>query len=65
MSYCWNWEESGCGRKICCHDCPEKDSCDVRCAGWNKEKCIDYEDEDPSEIRFDGKGRRNEQMDNV
>lgn len=45
MSYWWNWEESGCGRKECCHDCSKKDFCDAKCTGWNKESCPDYEDE--------------------
>ena len=49
MSYCWDWENTDCGHKVCCHDCPENTACDKACTEMKRwELCLDREEEEPS-----------------
>lgn len=43
-SYCWCWEDSKCGKTICCYHCYKKAYCDDRCPDSEyKDKCRDYD----------------------
>lgn len=46
MGYCEEWECTSCGKRNCCFDCKDKETCKERCNSKDKDACGEYQEEE-------------------